>query len=236
MNRGEGTEFVTPLNLRVLLYPIAINLPVWLQRDPQSLERLDWLGCEGGRPGLDYVLYSGAIFIEQILTHPILQAYDYYLKMDLDVHFLQTIPISPFYYMQQQGCILLHSNYKPQHESCLTDSNRAVESWCNKTGYCVASQSHAWWSSGGYYFGNFMGGWLGWLTSIENRSLMNYLYENSEYPGYFQHRWADQAPMIMMLGMWYNLTDQQINGSQATHTICDLTGWRYGQTRIFEHV
>jgi hypothetical protein len=82
-------------------------------------------------------------------------------------------------------------------------------------------------------YGNLVAGWLGFLRSPENLSLLRHLQDSSRYPGYWQHRWGDQPGYALMLGMWYNISDDEARGQVRTQHICDLIQWRYDS--VFDH-
>ena len=236
---SEGDEFLTVGGVHVLLFPIIMTFPYWLTVDAGLLEQDDWHRCVGMKWSLDYELYSGTIFIHRILSHPILSGYDYYIKLDLDVRFNKPIPMSPFLVMQQHQCVWLHSkfiDYSVFHdEDCAKGAYEAAMAWAESTGHVAISKDTQFFHhQNGYYYGNFIGGWLGYLRAPQNLHLMHYLENSPQHPGYFRHRWGDQPPYSSMLGMWYNLSDEEATGVHETQAVCDLTSWR--TTLVFEHV
>ena len=267
--RSEGDEYVTPQGVRVLLFPIIGGFPEWLLNDAGLLERPDWLACAKQRWSVEYALYSGAMFNAQILSHPLLSAYDYYMKMDLDIRFMKEVPFSPFHVMQERGCVLFHTQWIKEDlfhdEDCSADIDLSALEWAaahnitpaalgrgwfhGTRGYMSAASQHAphispALSSGlvilltctvcarGRY-GNLIGGWLGFLRSPENLSLLRHLHDSPRYSGYYQHRWTDQPAYAVMLGMWYDISDEEARGEVRTPYICDYIGWRYDQ--VFNH-
>ena len=231
---SEGDEFITPLGVHVLLFPIIMSFPTWLAEDAGLLERDDWNYCFEHHFPLDYELFSGAIFNHRILAHPILAAYDYYLKMDFDVLFHERVPFSPFHFMRQEGCVWLHTQFVKGLEDCTLNADHAALEWAKLTGHQPASGSSEFFHlTSGYYYGNLVGGWMGYLRAPENLDLMFYLENNKRYPGYYKHRWGDQPAYSIMLGMWYNITDEQASGRASVQAICDLSRWRGS---VFTHV
>ena len=202
--RLEGIrEFLSPLGTHIITVPIAVHLPRWLAADPANLMRPDWLGCHGARRSLEYNLFSGSVFSHQLLFHPILRGYDYWIKHDLDVHWKNTPPApSIFQSMQQQGCVWMHTEYNGYGTDCGLDAPEVVEDWAERAyGRKPASYGTTWWGSTDYFYGNLLGGWLGWYRSEENRQLADFMYEDPTRPAYFTHRWGDQPPYAKSLGM-----------------------------------
>ena len=229
-------EFITPHAAHIITVPIAANLPQHLNRDPGRLQRPGWMSCFGQSWSMGYILFSGAVFSSKIVLHPILRGYDYFIKMDLDIRFLQPAPApSLFHSMHNQSCVWMHSHYSTRQEDCGLDAGEAVEAWAAEHNTSPASHNTTWWKSLDYFYGNFVGGWLGWVRSVENRQLATYLYENERHPGYFQHRWTDQPPFAKMLGMWFSVADKDVRGQprptaeQQTHSqVCDFSALREG--------
>ena len=227
-------EFVSPRGSHLITVPVAVNLPQHVVRDIGKLSRPDWMKCANKRWSMGYVLFSGAVFSSKLLLHPILRGYDYFVKMDLDIRFLQPIPApSIFQSMHEQGCMWMHSQYSSRKEDCGLDGPEAVEAWAAEHQTVPASFGRKWWKSLDYFYGNFVGGWLGWVRSVENRQLATYLYENERHPGYFQHRWGDQPPFAKMLGMWFDIADGDVQGKyrmtvkKPMHSqVCDFSALR----------
>ena len=211
-------EFISPKGTHIITVPIAVNLPLHVLNNPGKLKRYDWMACANMRWSLNYVLFSGAVFSSKLLFHPIMRGYDYFIKMDLDIHFLKPIPgPSLFQSMADQHCIWMHSKViQDDREDCSKDGPEAVEAWAAEHQTKPASLGTKWWKSYHYYYGNFQGGWLGWFRSVENKQLATWLYENERHPGYFQHRWGDQPPFIKMVGMWFSLTEESVLGEPRT--------------------
>ena len=223
-----GDEYITPLGARVLLYPFVVNLPQFLADDPGQLDQDGWAVC-GGRQGpwdLDYIMYSGAAYNYHLLSHPITRRYDYFIKMDLDNHWIAQPPMSPFGVMASRQCLWMHSN-KGGPEDCARDAYEAAMLWASRRRVIPRSEGRDFMhvDTYGNFAGNFLGGWMGWLGSQENLDFAHFLYHNQEFPGYFQRRWGDQPAWSLMLGMFHNLTENEFLGRNGT-TVCDLESWR----------
>ena len=209
--------------MHLITVPVVINLPRYLQRDPGLLLRPDWMTCWGLRWDMDYTLYSGAVFPTQLFTHPVLAGYDYFIKLDLDVRITRLMP-SPFMRMAEQRCVYMHAEYRDRREDCGLDAPEAVAEWGRRGGRVAASNGTRWWWSTDYYWGNFMGGWLGWMKSRENEALAEWLYEEKEWSGYFKRRWGDQPSVMKMMGMWYELGEQEVRGVESgVGMVCDMS-------------
>ena len=107
---------------------------------------------------IDYELFSGAVFANQLLFHPIMSGYDYFVKVDLDVDWIWPLPSSSlFEMMQAQQCVWMHS----QHRDTMRTADcrhEAVELFASQHGTVPASRSQRWWGSLDYCWGNLIGG------------------------------------------------------------------------------
>ena len=132
--------------------------------------------------------------------------------------------------MAAQGCVYLHAEYRDRQEDCGLDAPEAVVAWAAERGSRPASNATRWFWSTDYYWGNFQGGWLGWMRSEENRELSEWLYEDRERSGYFRRRWGDQPAVAKMLGMWYELGEEEVRGvrGEGVGRVCDMTPERKG--------
>ena len=231
---STGTEFQTPSGLRVLLYPVAFNLPQWLVNgdvDALDMHRQHWHHCYGKAWSLDYELYSGAVWTWPLLSHRLMPAYDFVLKQDLDIEWTARPPESPFLLMQRQQCVMLHSQFRRRVEDCNADADLSALQWAAQRQHVPASNGSQFFHlSNGYMYANVLGGWLGFFTSPHALSLLRHLWESPDWPGYFQHRWTDQPAWSLLLGMFYNVSDAcMLNEEQSTQpcpAVCDLTAWR----------
>ena len=217
-------EYLTAGGVHVITVAVVINLPQYLAEDAGLLLRADWMTCWGIRWDMDYALYSGAVFPTQLMVHDVLVGYDLFLKLDLDVRITQRMALSPFHRMAAQQCVYLHAEYRDRVEDCGLDAPDAVAAWAAAHGAVPAANATRWFWSTDYYWGNFMGGWLGWMRSPQNVDLSRHLYEDRERSGYFRRRWGDQPSVVKMLGMWYRLGEDEVRGvSEGVGPVCDLT-------------
>ena len=157
--QSEGDEYVSPKGVHILLYPIIVSFPHWLTVDAGLLERRDWGVCANNGWSLEYELYSGAMFNHRVLSHPLLSAYDFYLKMDLDIEVPNPIPYSPFVAMAEQGCVWMHTEWlesgRSHDQDCSAEADLAGLEWATRTGhYPPAALGTDWWHGKvGYYYG-----------------------------------------------------------------------------------
>ncbi len=231
----------------IITCPLAINLPRWLTEGDAiiKLELPDWKHCSSRTFSLDYIIYT-SIYTNQILKHPLLDGYDYTMKLDWDILFIKKIPFSPFISMAQQNCIWLHSNLYAVgtngnghgDQDCQTGSYDAIRKAAKQYNILLASDTQGWFILNDVYFSNVVIGWNGWLRSPETLMLATYLYEEEEIAGYFHHRWTDQASWPKFLGAFYNLTQAEAEGKKiqsidsvitspsSNDVVCDMTEWR----------
>ena len=224
-------EYVTADDVHVITVPVVVNLPAYLERDAGRILQSDFNTCWGIKWDIEYSLLSGAVFPQQLFLHPVLDGYDYFIKLDMDIQVVQPLPLpSLFHRMANQSCVMMHTTYRSRGEDCGLNASEAVSSFASKFLQCeAASSGQRWWGGLDYYWGNFMGGWLGWMKSTENAALSAYLYEDGHWSGYFSRRWTDQPVVIHMLGMWYNLTDVEVRGvglEDGHGPVCDYSALR----------
>ena len=226
---GGVREYLTADGVHVITVPIVVNLPAYLQRDAGRVLLRDFNVCWGIQWELDYSLLSGAIFPHQLFLHPILDGYDYFLKLDMDIQVVAPLPFpSLFTAMAGQSCVLMHTTYRSRGEDCGLNAPEAVSAYARTVlgAALPASAGQGWWGGLDYYWGNFLGGWLGWMKAQENAALSSFLYEDAASSGYFSRRWTDQPVVIHMLGMWYNLTNEQVKGvglHKGQGLVCDYS-------------
>ena len=224
-------EYLTADSVHVITVPVVVNLPQYLQRDAGLMLRPDFNMCWRLKWQLEYSLLSGAVFPQQLFLHPILDGYDYFVKLDMDVQVVQPLPFpSLFHRMAGQSCVMMHTTYRSRGEDCGLNAPEAVASYAASALQSVAASSgQQWWGGLDYYWGNFMGGWLGWMKSAENAALSEWLYEDGQLSGYFSRRWTDQPVVIHMLGLWYNLSDSEVRGvglDGGPGLVCDYSALR----------
>jgi hypothetical protein len=218
-------EWHSPRGTRILVKGRRFELPNYIKREPQLLERQDWLGCAGSRAPLSYNLYSGAAFSHHLFFEPLLDQFDFVFKVDTDIRFVRRAPEAPSAVMQKQGCLFTHSKIvsilNEQYGSdCQNGVLDATTSFARLLGTAPASAAYRWCRDVDYFYGNFVGFNMRFLTSPYQLYFSRWMYECVK-DGYFRYRWVDQAPFPMYLCLARDIPDLA-NSSD----VCSLSSWR----------
>ena len=213
----------------ILVQPMLIELPHHYMRSPVIPK------CGGKEFSLSYVLYSGAVFSFHLPSLPIIQKFDYYLKVDIDIGFVKESPLDIGEQMEERGCWIGHSAV---HESSDCETNsvqgllRAIQreklqqpkslryQWCNKD-----LQDNM---PSNIFFGNFLAFSTSLLLHPEVQKIASFLY-NEFKGGYFSHRWGDQAPFVM-----YACYLLDIPNLPSDPQVCDFSELR-GNVFVHQH-
>ena len=223
-------EWRSPLGTRVIVKGRRFELPLYIKKEPQLLERQDWLGCAGTRRSLSYNLYT-AVFSHHLLFEPLLDQFDFVFKVDTDVRFLRRAPEAPAAVMQQQGCLFLHSQivsilFERHGSDCNNGVFDATDTFTRILGTEPASAAYRWCRDVDYFYSNFVGLNLRFSASPALLYFNRWMYECVK-DGYFRFRWGDQAPWPMYLCLARDIPDLA-NSSD----ICSLQSWR---ENVFHH-
>lgn len=208
--------------------PLAMNLPSYVEADISLTHRLDWMKCGRNKTfSFPYVFYN-TVFTHHIIRHPLLDGYEYYMKIDTDIIFKQASPFSLFGDMAKRRCVFSHANIVQAWPNCQWRSNAALAAYSQQQGLLAHSRDHAWCNDESlYFYGNFVIGYLGMLRSAESLHFLRFLFDEWR-EGYFKHRWTDQAVWPKLLCMFNDITDVWNDPR-----VCDYSHWRH---KIFKHV
>jgi hypothetical protein len=221
----------TEKGTNIILKGRTFPLPLFLQRNMTILDQDDWLRCAIGRWGLDYVLYAGAAQAAHLIyDEPMLLEYDYIFKVDTDIAFLEDIPFDPIAHMYEKQCIFMHSQWHSGHENeeCQRRAWDALVEFGKQSGMAGVSMDQSWCRTPmEYFFGNFVASSNRWIRSEKNRILAQWLYECWE-PGYFKHRWTEQAMYSQFMCQWFDIKTL----TDPSPMVCNLTEWR---NKVFKH-
>lgn len=218
--------YKTKFNTTIIIQGMNIELPSYIKVMPSLLDKSDWGICDTLKWSLPYVLYSGAFFTHHLLFSPIIHQYDFFIKMDLDIKWINKLSTNIFLDMKTKNCIFFHSKTENCCLDCQSSNYEAMLSYGLIHNIIPKGINSKWLKNGTYFYGNFVGGWVGMFSSKQNLHFSNYLYQ-SWWHGYFKHRWGDQATWPIMLALWNDIDD--LNDSR----ICDLS---YMRNNLFVHL
>lgn len=207
-----------------------LHFPCYYLQEPPKVPK-----CYNERLwSLSYALYSGAVFSYHIIHLPILNKFDYFLKVDTDIDFLKDMPFDIGEKMDNEGCFVAHSRLDPS-DDCENEALKALVQttealhldrpksqaygWCNENSANLKPSL--------IFCGNFLAfSTHNLLLHAHIQSISRCLYEDYQ-AGYYQHRWGDQAPFAMYVCYLLDIPDI---GNDAK--VCDLTFLR---DDVFQH-
>lgn len=218
-------RYTTPKGLEVFMQSIIVHLPSYFLSKPVVPT------CVDRKFSLQYALYSGSVWVYQLLHLPLLSRYDFLIKIDTDIDVLKPMP-DVGAIMQERGCKAMHSAFQSS-TTCEDGSVPAMKSFLksNKDVH-AASFQYPWCSTGTrpprIFHGNFVGFSTRMLQAPAVQRLSTFLYEEWA-DGYFPHRWGDQASYMLYTCMALDVPDIYAPNPE----ICDLSDLRHG--KYFKH-
>lgn len=231
--QGTLQRYKTPHQTEVFLQSIIVHLPrYYLNLRPAPPMRCGSVRLPAW--SLSYAMYSGAVFSYHMMQLPLLKLYDYVLKLDSDIGFLQKAPADIGAVMQKQQCIVAHTSII-MSTTCEAESVPAIAQFAQKQNLTIASINRKWCNGsimgrtgrvGSIFYGNFLAFSTSYLLDQKVVALAKFLYEDWDR-GYFLHRWGDQAPFTL-----YVCLNANIFNLKNSSLVCNLKSWRH---TIFEH-
>jgi hypothetical protein len=160
--------------------------------------------------------YSGLVF-----QLGILQEYDYFLKVDTDIHFNGTIPFNMLHGMKIQDALFGHTaEFKKGFRACTkglklaryafeemardVDRRPAWAKQINFTGPCSAKVQKFERGVDKYYTNLIIMETKFWQSEFWQSEPVRHLgnFINEWYPGFFRYRWGDQIFFQLAMGMF----------------------------------
>lgn len=190
--KREGNIWYPVPGCKQVIYPMDINVSTWVATHPSVVAK-----CYSRVWTREYALYSGAFFAYHLLRVPLLQKYEIYVKVDVDICMQKKLPVSllipknPTTLFSHTG-IRSSSDCEREVLQQVRDYRRErmdateMSSWCYKS------------SISQIVYGNFVMFNSTFMTSKPVLELTEYLY-NKRGIGYFEYRWGDQALIPSLL-------------------------------------
>ena len=227
LTRGRLLQFHTIHGVEVFFQPIIITFPRYYMNKPTIPT------CLGVPQSLSYAMYSGAVFSYHLIHLPVVNKYDFFLKLDTDIEFRGDFPIDIGQDMEDKNCLVGHTAIDFSND-CERGSLRALTkatkdlglnksrsigyNWCNSDG--AGDQNSL------IFYGNFLAFSTKILLHPDVLKLSQYFFE--EWPeGYFESRWGDQAPFVMYVCHTLDVPDLYTDAQ-----VCDYSAYRGS---AFEH-
>ena len=125
-------------------------------------------------------------------THPDLQKFKYYFRIDLDAHFVAPVPFDVFQYMKAGGIDYVTHHIAGDKEQCTIGLRDAVlQYFLDEKGQrasLLAALNVV--VNNTIFYGNFGAGNLAFFRSEKYLLLAKHVTDDLD--GYYKHRWCDQ--------------------------------------------
>jgi len=237
--------------VRVFLAEVQLQFPRYIQANP-SLLKVPVIPRQCQAP-LAYILGT-KWYVHEMLHLGILQEYDWFIKLDADVVFRKTLPLSLLHDLATRRAVWGHTGEYPDSvvPPCGLGITRAVQAFLTQrqTGALPLSTSPSMSTNAAcsrdhpnmhkdadLYYTNFVMGKVAFFTSPAVLSFSQFL---AEYPqGFFQYRWTDQIFFHFALGLYFEhafdeSNDIVVDYSEfrcAPHANCWMSVHYYNQDR-----
>lgn len=220
------------------------NYPTYIQEDPSILQRpITPKSCEASRKYIQATRW----YTNEMLHLGILQEYDYFLKIDTDIIFVDSIPFHLLQDLKVKGALFGHTaEYHPRgSKTCTKGIHRAIQNFTTNEQKQQNSRGPAWKGAHcssspevegdiDFYYTNFIIGKVSFWQSPWVLKLSRFL---SEYPhGFFSYRWTDQIFWHNAMGLFLRNYSDSVVDYTNLRCMPDPNCWfssynfrRYGQ-------
>jgi len=147
-------------------------------------------------------------YSNEMLHFGILQNYDYWVKLDIDILFLRTFPIHLLQDMYRKGAVFSHTAEYGEagSQTCTRGSRRAVQAFINSTAVfpwkremCSQGYTTLQRDTDQYYTNLVVGSTAFW----QSPAVLRFARYLSEYnPGFYRYRWTDQMFFHNAMGLF----------------------------------
>jgi hypothetical protein len=200
---NEGDDSYKPT---IYIGTTKLQYPLYIQKDPSILKRpITPKSCEAPKKYIQATRW----YTREMLQLGILQDYDYFIKLDTDILFVDTIPFQILNDMKRKDSYFGHTaEYHPKgSKTCATGIRNAVLNFTQsvkqtskqwKGAQCTMSPELEW--DVDWYYTNFIVGWVPFWTSDWVLQFSSFL---NEFPhGFFSYRWTDQIFWHQAMGLF----------------------------------
>ena len=196
------TKYTTIHGRHIYIGTTHLEYPLYIQKHPQVLKQtiLPQL-CNAPKSYIQGTRW----YSNEMLHLAILKEYDYFIKLDLDIYFIRTLPIDLLHDMSKREALFAHSaqiRYQSGTQ-CATGIVDAVTTYLNQStthsNYCSKQTWHLTLNTDLFYT-NFIIGQVDFWTSPQVLHFSQFL---SNHPtGFFTYRWTDQIMWHQALGLF----------------------------------
>ena len=222
---GLGGYFRTPHDaaFRLRLLPTVVPLPLYVQKEPELLNRSDWrrCGCPPYCPAKQATVgyIQGTRWYTYDLFHePAVAPYSYWMKVDVDIWVFRDLNMSIVGEMRRAGALVGHTGLAYNGGGCSNDLHRALleHHGCSYDGLSgvpqgrrptvcddgrIVSANSSWWKQDdGVYYTNFVVYSVPFFLDKSVMALHSFLNEYRD--GFFRWRWTDQSLAHKVLGVF----------------------------------
>ncbi|CAB9498792.1 expressed unknown protein [Seminavis robusta] len=200
---NNNVTTTTHSNSRIFLTEMALAVPLAALQNNGKLPPMYPRQCQAPKA---YVLGT-RWYVYEMLHLSILQEYDYFIKLDTDVVFLQPIPLHLLHDMTIRRAIWAHFGAYPPHiqAPCGTGIVAAVQDFLQTTTstnqprqLCSSHNTQLFQKDADLYYTNFVIGRTDFFTSPP---ILQFSRALSAPNGFFRYRWTDQIVWHFAMGL-----------------------------------
>jgi hypothetical protein len=185
----------------IFLAESELVMPRYIQANESLLKvPMEPRQCRAPKP---YVLGT-KWYVNEMLHLSILQQYDYFIKLDTDVVFLEPLPLNLLHDMTIRRAVFGHTGQYPNHVTapCGRGIVQAVHDYLQQTsgaGIPCSRDHPSLRKDADLYYTNFI---IGRTDFFQSPSVLHFARFLAEYPlGYFRYRWTDQIWFHFAMGL-----------------------------------
>ena len=227
----------------IYLAKTRIEYPKYIQNDMSLLKKpISPKSCESPRKYIQATRW----YTRELLHLGILEQYDYFVKLDTDIIFVDTVPFSISHDLKQKGAVFAHTAEYTNGNTCAMGIQKAIQNYTSTAqkslprihdgwkGTLCSSSSPQLQKDVDLYYTNLIVGSTEFFQSPWVLEFSNYLNEVKE--GFFHYRWTDQIFWHMAMGLFLDSFEDYVedytNLRCMPHPNCWMSSYnfdRYGQ-------
>lgn len=217
-----------------------LEWPRYIQNDMSILQRqIEPFQCNREKSYIQGTRW----YSNELLHLAILQDYQWFIKLDLDIYFVRTVEWNLLHDLQTRNSVFAHTAEYPSDmgNECAVNIVKAMQEFVKETAllsYCDHDNSLLQMDRD-HYYSNFVICRVDFWTQPLVRQLGRFL---SEYPaGFFHHRWTDQIFFAQAMGLLAHVNDHAATDYSELRCSIEPNCWYapfklqiYGTNRTFE--
>jgi len=217
---GEPIFFTATSVSPVMIQRIQLIPPAWVVKSGKTNSDMYLSDWESQYCNADYHYNIGVKFYcYQVFTLELMRYYDYWLKIDTDIRFTNKAPIIEEI-TSSLPVFINTAILNGSSISCFAGHLKYINSYAQEKCRLIKARGQPWFEQENrMWYGNFVGGWLGFHTSPE---ALEYMWRFFNEEDAWKHRWGVQTLFLKHHGMFF----------PSLSNVMDLGRWRYD---VFVH-